>query len=661
MKKGLTVAIAAAITTLAVPAFAAEPLTPTDFVSDPENILDDQKALDEFVFDVSQEVDGELFFVVVSDFSGTPGADWAASSGASVVDSGDGLIAIAVETGDIGYYADTTGAITQEMLDDAIDAGIGSMRDGNWDMAIREMAEDVRDSARSSSSSGSSGSHIFNPSSFIPIVAVIIGIAALLRFALPMFAKKSRDRRAEGRPVVAEESLTSLGERANAALLAADDGVRAADSELGFARAEFGVQATQKFEEIVASAREQVQRAFEYRGKLDDSIPDTDAQKRQYYEGILEYTAAAERMIGEQEKEFAELRDLNKRIGPVLAELRTRVGELKGQVPNATGILSALSSRYSPAALETLNTYPEQIFELAETTEQIIAKGESEVAAGNRTGAVPFAKIAEENVEQMASLVAQVTNAGDTLEGAKSDLDRAIVSLSSDVEDAKRLGGTDPTIARRREEAEAVLAEATSGHPDPFRHLGALERAEAAIDGALAGVREQEENSRRLQLNLERARSTADKRIATAEEIINSNRQIIQAPARQALAEAKVSLARGLGAAAPDNAIVAFGEATEYATDAIRRAQNNLDMHRRQRDDYNDPNGGSFSDMLTGMVIGSILGGGRSGGFGGGFGGRRSGGFGGGFSGGFGGGSRGFGGGFGGGRSGSFGGGSRKF
>lgn len=642
MKKVLTATLVAAVASMAAPALAAEPFSPTDFVSDPENILEDQQRLDDLLFDVSQEVGGELFIIVVSDFSGASATDWAADAGASAVDSGDGLIAIAVETGDIGYYADTRGAITQTTLDDAIDAGINSLRDGDWDQAIVDMAEDVR-SGGSGNGAGSSFKRVL-PFLIITIIIVTGG------YVMSMNRKKKQ------RSQLQESDLESLGQRANSALVAADDGVRSASTELGFARAEFGVQATQKFEQIVDRARQEVQYAFEYRAKLDDNIPDTDAQKRQYFEGILKHTSAAQAMIEEQEKEFAELRELNKRIGTVFSELKTRVDELQRQVPNATGILGALSSRYSPKALQTLNSYPEQINELAETTAGIIAKGEAEVAAENRGGAVPFAKIAEENIEQMASMISQVTNASDTLEQARIDLQKAIASLSSDVEDAKRLGGTDQNIARRREEAEAVLAEATDGDPDPLRYLDTLERAEAAIDNALAGVREKEENERRLHQNLERARANAESRIETANSIIDANRQIVGAGARQALSAAMEAKAAAVAATDPNAALAAFEAAKGHASEATRLAQADIDNHARHRNEYANSGNGSFSDMLTGIIIGSVLNGGRGRGYGNYYGGGRSSHR-----------NRSFGGSsrrtsFGGGRrSGGFGGGSRKF
>lgn len=641
MKKTLTTGLlVCACTALAAPAFAADPFTPTDFASDPNGVLDNQQAVDDALFAASRDIDGELFVVFVDDFGSYSPEEWAAQAAYGVVDPGDGLIAIATDTEYAGYYGYTSGSITQDDLDEAITDASDSLRANDWDQAVYDMI----DSLESSSSIN-----------FAPL-GIGAGVVALGAGGYAAMSSRNKKKRRDQ----SEASLQSLGNKANNALIEADEEVRGAHSELEFATAEFGVQATEKFRAIVEQARGEVQQAFGYRGKLDDSTPDTDAEKRSYFEGILAHTSKAQALIEEQEEEFSKLRDLNKRIEEVLSNLSVRTSELRQQLPAAAGAVQALSARYSAEALETLNSYPEMAEGLLTATDNVVAQGQEQVAQGNRTGAVPYAKIGEENITQVASMLDQMNNADQTLSQAQGKLQEAISSLSSDVEDAKRFGQGDQVIAARQADAEKVLAQATSGSADPLRHLGELEKAETAIDAALAGVREREETERRLSLNLDRAKNTADERITSADRVISSNRNVVGYNARQALASAQEARTRALQASDMEEELTHYQAAINYANDAINQANNDVNNARNQ---YGGRGGSDMGDMLTGMIIGSVLGGGSRGGYG-----RRR--IGGGFSGGFGGGrSRGgFGGGrsrggFGGGRGfgGGGGGGSRKF
>ena len=62
----------------------------------------------------------------------------------------------------------------------------------------------------------------------------------------------------------------ALRQQAAAALVAVDDAIRSSAEELAFAQAQFGVQATQHFEEVLAAARTSAGDAFRLQRSLDD-------------------------------------------------------------------------------------------------------------------------------------------------------------------------------------------------------------------------------------------------------------------------------------------------------------------------------------------------------------------------------------------------------
>ena len=98
--------------------------------------------------------------------------------------------------------------------------------------------------------------------------------------------------------------------RAGAALVRADDAVRAAAEELSYAQAQFGLSATDAFTETLRIARGHLARFFELRKLLDDDIPETEPQQRQMCGEILQRCSEAVVVLRRQEEAFNARRGL---------------------------------------------------------------------------------------------------------------------------------------------------------------------------------------------------------------------------------------------------------------------------------------------------------------------------------------------------------------
>lgn len=616
------------------PVASVEPFRPTDLLSDPNGVVENPQAAEDALYDLADQSGDELYIVFVSDFGDLGPSQWAAEASSAVIDEGDALIAIATDATEVGYWS------LNEDVANSVEAAIitarPELREGDWDGAIQTITSELSSDGGglTGESEGSSGLAAFALVS-VALIAALIAVAAF---------RKSRSSKAKARK--ASENLEALGKRASNALIEADDGVRESAAELEFAKAEFGLQATVQFDEALRLARDEVQQAFEVRKKLDDNIPDTDAEKHAYYTAILEHTERARLAIAAQEEEFAKLRDMNARVHEILANLATRIHELSPRIPSAQAQIDTLGYRFPQAALATLQTYPGKVTELLAAAKEAVAKGQEQVSLDQRSQASVFARIAESHVQQASHLLDEVTNAEQTLLNAKKDLQKAIASLSSDVEDAKRLGRGDQTILARQAAAERALSYAVDSSADPILALGQLEEAETAIDSALAGVRQAEENHQRLIAGVEKARNAADRRIHAADILIDSNRRTIGSGARTSLAAARSAMSAGERASGIDEKLSHFQEAERHARRAEDEAKNDI-SRLDQSQFYGGRRGGGGNNMMTGLLIGSIL----SGGFGGGNngGGFSSGSFGGGGFGGGGFGGGGGGGGFGGG------------
>lgn len=610
---------------------AVEPFRPTDLLTDSDGVVADQGAAEDALYQLADETGHEVYVIFVPDFGNLGPSEWASQSSNSVLDQDDALIAIATDTTEVGYWA-----LDPDVANDveaAIITARPDLREGDWNAAITTITDEL--SAESSSGGTGIG---------VALGIVVVAILALIGFS--MF-RKSRNRKAKEQREA--ESLEALSKRAATALIEADDGVRESAAELEFARAEFGVQATVKFDEALTKAREEVSQAFEFRKLLDDNIPDTPQEQHRYYTGILEHTAKARQYIGEQEEEFARLRNMNARVHDVLAELEVRISEIGPQISSAQAQIDNLAYKFPPAALQTIKGYPGQITSLLGAAREAVTKGKAQVEQNQRSEASVFARIAEDHVQQASKLLTEVNEADQTLNRAKQDLQTAIASLSSDVADAKRLGGEDPIIHARKVNAEQALAYATNSQTDPIKALRDLEEAETLIDAALAGVREEEENQRRLASGVDRARASAELAVRSADSFINANRQFVGSAARTSLSTAMSNISRAEKSRDFQQQLSLYRAAETSARQAETQARNDFnsgpDYHGGYRRHHHDERG--FDGMIPGLIIGSIL----SGGFGGGNrgGGFSSGSFGGGGFGGFGGGGGGGGGGFGGG------------
>src|SRR6218665_2903391 len=97
-------------------------------------------------------------------------------------------------------------------------------------------------------------------------------------------------------------SLDGLRLQAGKALVGADDAIRASEDEVGFAVASYGEEATAPFRAAIADAKSQMSQAFALQQLLDDEIPDTDEQRRQWYTQILQFTSTARQALADQEK-----------------------------------------------------------------------------------------------------------------------------------------------------------------------------------------------------------------------------------------------------------------------------------------------------------------------------------------------------------------------
>ncbi|MEU2200864.1 TPM domain-containing protein [Isoptericola sp. NPDC019482] len=641
---------------LALSASAVPPLTQLDSeITDQSGVLDDadearvQASLDQ----LADETPYQLFVVYVESFDGTDGRDWA---NRTATDAGLGvndlLLAVATEDRAYGLSVDTNNGLSDAQLDQVEQVAEDHLRDDDWAGAAIAAADTIRTGGTTSSGGGGWG-----------VAAAVGGVAVAAGVGGWLWVRSRRKNRGAAAPAGPDDlsavPTDELERRVGTALVEIDDALRTSEQELGFAQAEFGLEATQDFSAALEAAKADVAQAFHLRQELDDDVPDSEPRRRQLLAGILELTEHAGASLDAQTDAFDELRSLQQRAPELLDETEQRAGEIEARVPVARETLAGLAASYPTSALASVRGNPDQATALVAHARDAVASGRTALTGRTRSAAVAHLRAAQNALGQAGTLLDAVDQAGAQLATAGADLDKGLASIGQDVADAARLvpsGATADGPADRAAvdaalaEAEAAMSQARDARSggDPLAALHRLTAAEAALDAALAPAREKAEADARARALLRDTLGRADSQVRATQDYVATRRGAVGPEARTRLAEAArlVAEARSLQAQDPTAALERAQRAERYAQQAAQLAEQDTSTWGANQGGQGGPNVGGM--VLGGILLDSVLrgsGGGIGGGFGGGYGGgrRRSGGYGGGFGGGRGGG--GFGGG----------------
>ena len=567
------------------PGYLADPLTDT------AGAIADPAAVRAALARLSDETPIDLFVVFVETFDGMDATAWVNEAAAlSNLGVNDVLLAVAVQDRAYDVSVDTSGAVDAEVLAKVLaDQVEPALSRNDWDGAAISLADGLRGTRAESGG--------------LPIGWLALGGAAVTGGTVLLVR-----RRKKGATYGPHDApLEQLEARAGTALVEVDDSIRSSEEELGFARAQFGLQTTDSYARAIDQARADVTKAFELRRRLDDHLPETEQERRAMLTHILEIAEAVTARLRAEKASFDELRAMESRAEDVLQEMATRAREVADRIAGARSVLSSLTAAYSPAALASIARNPDQATELIDSANAAVAAGRERIAAGDRAAAVANARIAEQAIGHADRLLAAVAGANTALAEAGPQLEQRIGSLSADVRDATRLGTDDPAVAAAREEAQAALADGHQARTggDPLAALSRLEKAETALDGVLAPYRETEVTLRRYAVHVAERLPRVEAKIASANSFISSNRGAMDSAPRTRLSEA-VRMFDQAKAAAPSNLELAL-RALEEADRLVDQA---LTLANQQRDNFpwNGPQsrGGSGLD-LGALILGGIL------------------------------------------------------
>ncbi|MFE7932738.1 hypothetical protein ACFU6S_29235 [Streptomyces sp. NPDC057456] len=408
----------------------------------------------------------------------------------------------------------------------------------------------------------------------LPLVAV--GAAgAIAGYGYVRRVRRTRVRTTPGAvgsppPPGSSPPLAALDEQACAALVEADNRIRAARTELGFAEALCAAEELETFRRAVLEAETELAAAFRMRQRYDDGVPAEEAARGHALAGIVGRCAEAGRRLDSVAGEFGRLRGLEQGLGEALGIAEGRFRELAGRAGASEAILAGLQGRYAPTATAAVTGSVEQakdrlLFATVRLnqTRQSADSGRPERAARQlraAEGAIAQAAVFVEGVERLAAALRSAEQTVPAaLTGAEAELARARRQAEPSARQRPAPGPATPPPAGSRPDpsmplgaagatpegfqvrllhVDAVLGsvrqELTGGQPrDPVGVLRRVVRATAPVASGRAGVLPAA------------ALITARTATAAAADFVATHRGAVGATARTRLAEAERLLATG--------------------------------------------------------------------------------------------------------------------
>ncbi|MGN9912859.1 TPM domain-containing protein [Phytohabitans sp. LJ34] len=666
----VAVAVALAILTggfaLAAPARADRPMRLDGQVTDEVGALDGRRAEVEAALDRLRADGGlRLFVVYVRSFDGTPAQQWADET-ATRSDFGrrDAVLAVATRDRSYAYAFDTEFPLTDTQLDVVAAVAIEPALSANdWAGAAVGAADGyravlagqavpsprIRPGEADPGGGGGAGTWIAGALCLLAVVAGVLLVLWLLR------------RRRPRPPAPAGPSTAELTTRANDLLVELDNDLRTSEQELALATGRYGAEATASYTAALESARQDVAEAFRLRLTLDETPGPDEATRRSTLEEIIRRCTAADGRLDAESEAFDALRDLEARVEAEAAEATERRTALEARIPAASAALDAVRAGYVGPAATAIAGNVDQARQRLEFAASVTAQATEAVAAGDRPRAALAVRAAEEALDQAGTLLDAVERGRTDLDAARAGIDALLAEVEADLAAARAArqatAGSAAEVTASRPETAGLPAEVTASRPetaglaaavavaeqalaaaraavaaptiDPLSVTARLEAADAALDRALAEIRDAGERAARARAMLDHALLAARAEVAAAGDFIATRRGAVASQPRAWLAQAQQHLARAeaLAASDPAAALPEAQRASQLAAEAGRSAQSNVDQ-------WSPPGfggGGGGTDVLLGVLLGGILsgggGGGRSRGWGGG--GFRGGGFGG--------------------------------
>ncbi|MGA5320190.1 hypothetical protein ACPCIU_07080 [Streptomyces seoulensis] len=292
-----------------------------------------------------------------------------------------------------------------------------------------------------------------------------------------------RGRRASGAVPSAPAAPTPAesDRRARAALVEADDRVRASEEELPFAAALLDERTLAPFRRAVHTARTELSAAFALWHRYAEG---ESGDRGQALAGIVGRCAEAGRVLDARAGELDRLRRAELTLALEVTEAAFR--RLTARAAAARATVSQLRERYGPSVGARVAGCAEEAMDRLVFATARLNEARRAADLGEEDGAADQLRSAEGSVAQAGILVAGVDRTARRLREAAALVPAALTGAEAVLTQARATGtpvpsGADDTLA-------AVRTELTAGPYDPLDALRRITRALVRLPGARSGV-----------------------------------------------------------------------------------------------------------------------------------------------------------------------------
>ena len=524
---GIAAVMAAVMLVGGVPAFATEPLTPSTYVTDSDNFLsDEQRAKLETDAESFSSKYHPIYAVIVPNFSDQEPAKWCQSTLANIEHNDKVLLyVVGYEDGTDVYCVGNEMArlirgnvVTEGYIKSALSAARRAYK--STPLTPEEAAagptaliEDLYSSYQTyeqiESHRKQFNQQLADESRTETIKGIIaflvMGLLAIGSLFLGLWSRKREEeahaieietaawrisrRRDEREDKAAQRNADRLVEQAKDRLSKADQEVRDAEKEWDYARAQFGIAATEQFRNRIKEAKEALSRGDALYKQCRTAYD--PAKRESLASQIINELDTQLGLLRDAQSPFSTKRSERTALPTRLAEAQERLAEELADVERSREELATIASIYPGTVLAALEDNPDKATSLLTSAHNAIESAQAIIDTD-----ADLATSAVDTAERALLMAYHEMNAIFT---AKQDLDHiedrlgaAIASLSSDIEEADRLQTDRTLLAPLITDARAAITRAQEALIHNDNPLDALEHArsvEAKLDATLDPLR----------------------------------------------------------------------------------------------------------------------------------------------------------------------------
>lgn len=532
---GIAAVMAAVMLVGGVPAFAADPLTPSTYVTDSDNFLsDEQRAHLETDAESFSSKYHPIYAVIVPNFSDKEPDAWCKATLANTRNNNKALLyVVGYEDGKDAYCVGrelerlmnisphaneyvrsalsqarqkyTSTPLTPDEAAAGLTAFISSLRSSFATYDRQSYAPHGQTGANYEAERQQREASQRLESIKTIVLFFFLGILVIGSIIFGEWSKAREEderaaeieeaawrvsrRRDEREDEAARRDADKAAQQANDRLSQADQEVRDAEKEWDYARAQFGIAATEQFRNRIKEAKQALSRGDSLLKQCRTAYD--PAKKENLASQIISDLDTHLGLLRDAQAPFSTKRSERTALPTRLAEAQERLAEEQADVERSREELATIASIYPGTVLAALEDNPDKAASLLTSAHNAIESAQAIIDTD-----ADLATSAVDTAERALLMAYHEMNAIFT---AKQDLDHiedrlgaAIASLSSDIEEADRLQTDRTLLAPLITDAREAITRAQEALIHNDNPLDALEHArsvEAKLDATLDPLR----------------------------------------------------------------------------------------------------------------------------------------------------------------------------